>query len=314
MKDFNKENFTYIMKKRKDFIEWILKLSTLVIGIFSSIYYYFYAIEAEKFYGVPKEYFFKAGLKLYVVFNLIIIFYLLFFVYPNTINKIINIHHLSLIESFAFSLVISLIFLSIILVVSYILYDLKVFSLDLNLILTAISILSTMIFIYYFLYFYLLRTKINIDKKSYRKTLSMKVNGDFNLDAELSIEEKEFDNVDITSKDNSHWIPIIVMLIVLFISYFSVSIIRQSINFTKKTTYEVAEIKTKDYYSDNESMLVVGKYRDYNILLKILDIRDGVPTFEKGSYNFERLDNLNLKIENFRRVRKRKNWFFFITK
>ncbi len=246
-KNSNKEIFESV----KNYAAFFTAVSVIAIGIYKIITYYFnfiYALEAEKFYNVPKEYFFEN----IVDDNFIILFlgivFIIMIISPFLLKELNNKKRLGILESIGYSLLLVLVtfFISLIFCYQILINRCEIKGYD-NLMFFVVIVLNVITFL---LFMYTLVTDFS-DKSIMKKKLIKE-----HLKCIRNNIKNSINNIkNIKTKINkmnifiSFWTVLIVFYSLVIISLASIKI---NIMPENKKDYEVIIIENVDNFVSNK--------------------------------------------------------------
>ena len=280
---FSNENEKYFR-----FLKYlILFLATIIIVLFEYSNYK-NSINAEVFYGVPKQYFYKNIISSVDFITRISLSYIFILLLPWLIYYIASQYSKKIIANI-FSICTSFLF-----VFSNILID------------SSCSLITLLIFTFILLimlpFIYVITSINNLKRKRIRLSI---------IAESIGLQKNNTKNESLKNFLESKSKIIKRYYLVSYIIFVCIFIVNNFfINYKNIKTYEIVTLKTIDNNLEDDTMLVVGKYKDNAILMNIVDITDQVLTFEKGIYKFEKLDNLIFKTMKFKNVRSQPRWLY----
>lgn len=100
-----------ILSSLKEYSKYISVFSTILYGIamvIKNIYSFYYSIEAEWFYGIPRKYFYENVLGDVIIYLILVSLFILMLLSPPIIKKCLKKSRLSLLNAVGYSAVISI--------------------------------------------------------------------------------------------------------------------------------------------------------------------------------------------------------------
>lgn len=297
----NKKTKQYITIEIYKYISGLLTFLFSLAMVVKNIYQYIYSVEAEIFYGIPQNYFYKnilgeINIKLiFVIINLILLFL------PIIIKRLGKKIRLSRIEAFGYSVIITtLIFNTLLTLVISIISNNKIKYIN-NSIFSGVAILI-IILIFSIGSFYI-----------YFKFLTNNYNSTEDDIGTKNIKETQFTNEKVEKKNRlcenktAYLINIIIVVIIIG------SIITFFINIelpNNKKNYEVV------FEGSEPKKIVVTEYQDYFVLMDIEKIKENSKNninkviLKKHFYELKKKGNLKMKYINIKEVLPDKQWQF----
>jgi|GEM_PF-3231865 membrane protein len=277
------EKNTEIMVNIKECSKFISIFSAVLYGLamgIKNIYYFWYSLDAEQFYGIPRHYFYESIIGDVNIYLILILIFIIILLSPPIIKKLLKKRRISNLEAFGYSTIISMLIFYILLNCAIdIINSLKTEYLNnskyLMIGIFIIGIISLISFIVY----------INL----------------FIKEDESVVEENNY-VTDKKIKNNAKKAGVVYLFFVLV---FTIAVVGAIVVFFSKikfptniNTYEVV------YEGNCQKKIVVGEYKEFYILMDIIKKEDEVIgsklVFKKHFYELKRKDNLkigNLKFE-----------------
>lgn len=275
------------LKENKEVIITAPAFIITVLGILYGIIRYFYSIMAERFYGIPKFYFYDSLQTDYIIKVIFFLALVMIFLSPLMIKRFLKKNKLKFFESlfYSFCLAFLIFCLSLVFCVSFIIDHLQLKGYDL--LLSVLCIIAGIVsWIIYFLVFRNdLREYSNSDKQK--------------TDEDETVEQKK--SVKLTTKgDRIAFAFAIVAAICLLITSI---LMYNSIQFIPENKKEYEIIKE----SDTGCKVVIGYYKDLAILMdgkiNCLD-KEKISFLEivRGEYRLESVENKKLEYHVFNKI------------
>lgn len=271
--------------ENKELIIFAPSLCVATLNCFRILYYYFYSINAEQFYGVPKFYFYDNLYVDYLVKIILFIITIIIFFFPQEIKSFLSRNKLSVLESLlysslfgVFAFVVSLIFFFSFLI------DILKESEYLYFILYGCAIFGVITLCVYFLIF-------RNDSKEYLNN-KQEINSNKVKHKSFFMPKTSDDIINIFSLV----IGIIVIGMILLLMYHSLQF-----NPDNKKRYEIIE------ENDMECKVIIGYYKDLAILMdgKISWSDEKTKKYlkiTKDEYKLESIKNKKLKYYKFNKI------------
>lgn len=274
------EKNTDIMINIKEYSKFISIFSAVLYGlamVIKNIYYFWYSLEAEQFYGIPRRYFYENILGDVNIYLILILIFILILLSPPIIKKWLKKRRTSNLEAVGYSFFISmLIFYVLLNFAIYVINGLKIKCLSLRTgILIIIGIISLVSFFVY--------RKLFVEEDE-----SILEENNYATDKKSKIDTEKKGVV-----YPSFGIVFAIAVVCATVLFFSQIKLPPYIN-----TYEVV-------YEDNcPKKIVIGEYKECYILIDIIKMEDEMKgrklVFKKYFYELKEKDNLkigNLKFE-----------------
>ncbi len=256
LKEENKNSNKEFMESVKNFATFFTAVSVIAIGIYKIITYYFnfnYALEAEKFYGVPKEYFFENMMNDNFITLFLVIVLFIMIISPFLIKTINNKKRLGILESVGYSLILVLVtfFISLIFCDQILINKYGIKGYD-NYMVIGSTILSIITFL---LYMYTLVTDFSDKSRKKKKSIKERFKCIRN-----NIKNKKNSIKNVNFKKENIFVFLWTILIVIYsIFIFSLASIKIYISPENKVNYEVIKIKYIDNFVSDEDERNDGK-------------------------------------------------------
>lgn len=265
---------------------------TLAIGI-KNVYSFFYALEAEKFYGIPHKYFYNNPIGDINVSILFLLALALILFSPTFITEILKKRILGRLEAIVYSLLINLVILTVLLnAVIQISYRLnmnlsnsKICGIPYEYIILLFILIITILSFYSFVMLFT-KEKYNLE------------NNDENLKSIKTGDENK-------KQDSPIVLYTIIVVIVLFAGFFLVT---SKFNPSYIKSYEIILEESSDNTKEKNLNVVVGEYKDYMILMEAVvedsnNPNDNKLVLKKYFYEFKGRKNTNIGFYMFKDVK-----------
>lgn len=274
------------LKENKEVIITAPSFVITVLGILYGIIRYFFSIMAERFYGVPKFYFYDSLQTDYIIKVIFFLALVMIFLSPFMIKRFLKKNKLKFFESlfYSFFLAFLIFYLSLVFCISFIINHLQLNRYDLLLFVLCI-VAGIVSWIVYFLVF-------RNDLKEYSNSDKQKTDED-------KVEQKK--SVKLTTKEDKiafafAIVAAIGLLITSLLMYNSIQFIPEN-----KKEYEIIK------ESDTGCKVVIGYYKDLAILMdgKINCLDKGKLShleIVRGEYRLESVKNKRLVYHVFNKI------------
>lgn len=273
----------------KEYSKYISVFSAIIYGIamvIKNIYSLYYSIQAEKFYGIPRKYFYENVLGDVNISLILVLLFILMLLSPTIIKKWLK-SRLSLLEAIAYSAMMSIVILEILLRTVIKILDSfeldyinnsKPFGIGILIFISCITGLSFYVYIKLF------------------------TSGDSKTIGNTDLEKQEIQNtIKKTEKLHNIFVVIVTILFGVILVLFFLNI-----KFPSNTkSYEVV------LEENNVRKIVVGDYKDFYILMDIKEIKKvklendeegNKLVFRKYYYELKQKENNKIVYANFKQV------------
>ena len=236
-----------LLKENKELIIMIPTFVLTLLGVLYGIICYYYSLNAEQYYGIPKFYFYDNLQTDYIMKVMSFIATIMVFFSPFMVKRFLRKHKLKNLESLGFSFLIAFLvfYLSLMVCDSLIINTLHITGQDSILLCICVSVSIISWIVYFFVFKTVLSEHLNVDKQEIEK-------------------DKNRNDVKVVLKTKENTIALSFAIIVTISIVMISALIINSPLFTpqNKKNYEI--IQTENL----ECNVLVGSYKDSAIIMK----------------------------------------------
>lgn len=274
-----------------EIVAMLLPIVQVNPATYFSFFRYFYAKNAEKFYDVPKFYFYDTKLDLTILIIFLVI-YAFIWAAPLMIKKVYAKEEMPWLVrlTYSFLLAFGLFFLSLSFCVYYLIDEVKISGYDRLMLIICISYSLVAFLMYNYIF------KIDLDKEGSRIILPPKFFPD---------KTREYKLIDIMAILYAIVTVVACMLLIILESTFSPFDPENKLNYELVLEEQVSGEKVSDV--QKEYRVIVSHYKDSVVLMDGIEVenkekKDPILMINTDHYQIEPLDQKTIKLKDFSEV------------